>query len=161
MIYKPTDLSPSAQTFDVMNTPIFFECKVDTSNVTAAGFTIKVLDSENNVVFSSIPEGEPLNIQYITLINDLRTYVNDKFPAYVLGDTLINTGYNGTYLKIPFSVAFEDKADNTVQNTQIYYKKPTQDGESGLYRSIRIPTDSSEDERGWDDDQSVEIYNGQ
>lgn len=148
MIYKPTDLSPSAQTFDVMNTPIFFECKVDTSNVTAAGFTIKVLDSENNVVFSSIPEGEPLNIQYITLINDLRTYVNDKFPAYVLGDTLINTGYNGTYLKIPFSVAFEDKAEDndSVANSQIYYSS-TETSDSKLRRCK--------------DGGLVKIYNGQ
>ena len=152
MIYKPTDLSPSAQTFDVMNTPIFFECKVDTSNVTAAGFTIKVLDSENNVVFSSIPEGEPLDIKYITLINDLRTYVNDKFPAYVSGDTLINTGYNGTYLKIPFSVASEDKAEynnevfGSVANSQIYYSS-TGTSDSKLCRCK--------------DDAPVEIYNGQ
>lgn len=123
MIYKPTDLSPSAQTFDVMDTPIFFECKVDTSNVQASGFTIEILDSENNVVFSSIPEGKQLNINYITIIDDLREYVHTYFSDYETGYSLLNTGYNGSYLKFPFSVAYDSKAntDNTSVINQIFY----------------------------------------
>lgn len=168
MIYKPTDLSPSAQTFDVEDTPIFFECKVDTSNVQARGFTIKVLDSENKVVFSSIPvekgnELKALDIKYITIIDDLRTYVNRKFPRYTTGYNLLNTGYNGSYLKIPFSVQFADRADqvdnaNTVKNSQILYsaEKPTEDTEessSGLYRWMEV--------EGQGVYVPVSIYNGQ
>ena len=144
MIYKPTDLSPSAQTFDVMDTPIFFECKVDTSNVQGSGFTIEILDSENNVVFSSIPEGEQLNINYITIIDDLREYVHAYFPDYETGYSLLNTGYNGSYLKFPFSVAYDSKANNTNTSAinQIFYipateaiPKGSDRSESGSYRN--------------------------
>ena len=177
MIYKPTDLSPSAQTFDVKDTPIFFECKVDTSNVRANGFTIKILDSENNPVFSSIPivDGvqQPLDIKYITLIDDVRKYVGDgstinyngqerigQFASYVEGYNLVNTGLNGTYIKFPFSVAFADRATNTVGINQIFYSetalndKPYQ---SGLYK-YKKNDDGSININDYD---SVEIYNGQ
>lgn len=173
MIYKPTDLSPSAQTFDVKDTPIFFECKVDTSNVQARGFTIKVLDSENNVVFSSIPEDKTLDIKYVTLIDELRKYVGDgssvvysgqevvgKFASYVEGYNLVNTGYNGTYLKFPFSVAFADRAQNTVGINQIFYSETSVGGvtsPSGLYRY----TQTAIDQKTYDAYRPVEIYNGQ
>lgn len=145
MIYKPTDLSPSAQTFDVKDTPIFFECKVDTSNVRADGYTIKVLNSENDVVFSSIPDGETLNIDYITRIADLEEYVDNNFQKYTAGYSLLNTGYNGSYLKIPFSVGLAEAATNSVKRSQIFYS------DSGLYKydadgATLVP---------------VEIYNGQ
>ena len=173
MIYKPTDLSPSAQTFDVKDTPIFFECKVDTSNVQARGFTITVLDSENNVVFSSIPEDKTLDIKYITLIDEVRECVGDgstvsysgqegigKFASYVEGYNLVNTGYNGTYLKFPFSVAFADRATNTVGINQIFYSKTALNDEpyqSGLYK-YKKNDDGSININAYD---SVAIYNGQ
>lgn len=173
MIYKPTDLSPSAQTFDVKDTPIFFECKVDTSNVQARGFTITILDSENNVVFSSIPEDKTLDIKYITLIDEVREYVGDgstvnysgqdrigKFASYVEGYNLVNTGYNGTYLKFPFSVAFADRATNTVGINQIFYSETALNDEpyqSGLYK-YKKNNDGSININAYD---SVEIYNGQ
>ena len=162
MIYKPTDLSPSAQTFDVKDTPVFFECKVDTSNVQARGFTIKILDSENNVVFSSIPEGETLDIKYITLIDDLAVYVSKKFSNYTTGYNLLNTGYNGTYLKIPFSVAIDDAAKSTVGINQIFYSETQPQGasdlsESGLYKY----TQNALDNKTYDTFEPVQIYNGQ
>ena len=46
MIYKPTDLSPSAQSFSVSDPPMFIECKIDTSNTNVDGYTIKLLNSE-------------------------------------------------------------------------------------------------------------------
>lgn len=167
MIYKPTDLSPSAQTFDVMDTPIFFECKVDTSNVQASGFTIEILDSENNVVFSSIPEGKQLNINYITVIDDLREYVHTYFPDYETGYSLLNTGYNGSYLKFPFSVDYDSGANNTSAINQIFYIPPTETipegvdrSESGLYRNnYKLNGDNYE----IDSDEPlipVKIYNG-
>lgn len=155
MIYKPTDLSPSAQTFDVRDTPIFFECKVDTSNVRADGYTIKVLNSENDVVFSSIPDGETLNIDYITRIADLEEYVDNNFQKYTAGYSLLNTGYNGSYLKIPFSVALAEAATNSVKRSQIFYSATQPIGAlpsgSGLYKynadgTTLVP---------------VKIYNGQ
>lgn len=180
MIYKPTDLSPSAQTFDVKDTPIFFECKVDTSNVKADGFTIKVLDSENNVVFSSIPivdeVQKPLDIKYITLIDDIRKYVGDgstvnytgqertgNFASYVEGYNLVNTGLNGTYIKFPFSVAFNDKAgkeDGTVGINQIFYSETSVGGvssQSGLYKY----TEAAIEGGTYDAYEAVDIYNGQ
>ena len=174
MIYKPTDLSPSAQTFDVMDTPIFFECKVDTSNVQASGFTIEILDSENNVVFSSIPEGEQLNINYITIIDDLREYIHAYFPDYETGYSLLNTGYNGSYLKFPFSVAYDSRANNTSAINQIFYipdpngivKGLTEDEvkiSSGLYRYNYIWTTGDNPEYIIDTSKPlipVKIYNG-
>ena len=174
MIYKPTDLSPSAQTFDVMDTPIFFECKVDTSNVQASGFTIEILDSENNVVFSSIPEGEQLNINYITIIDDLREYVHAYFPDYETGYSLLNTGYNGSYLKFPFSVVYDSRANNTSAINQIFYipdpngivKGLTEDEvkiSSGLYKYNYIWTTGDNPEYIIDINKPlipVKIYNG-
>lgn len=174
MIYKPTDLSPSAQTFDVIDTPIFFECKVDTSNVQASGFTIEILDSENNVVFSSIPEGEQLNINYITIIDDLREYIHAYFPDYETGYSLLNTGYNGSYLKFPFSVAYDSRANNTSAINQIFYipdpngivKGLTEDEvkiSSGLYRYNYIWTTGDNPEYIIDTSKPlipVKIYNG-
>ena len=174
MIYKPTDLSPSAQTFDVMDTPIFFECKVDTSNVQASGFTIEILDSENNVVFSSIPKGEQLNINYITIIDDLREYVHTYFPDYETGYSLLNTGYNGSYLKFPFSVAYDSRSNNTSAINQIFYipdpngivKGLTEDEikiSSGLYRNNYIWTTGDNSEYIIDKSKPlipVNIYNG-
>ena len=179
MIYKPTDLSPSAQTFDVKDTPIFFECKIDSSNVKAEGFTIKVLNSENNVVFSSIPvedgREKPLDIKYITLIEELNEYVGGeptnkynsqvnigKFNAYVKGYNLVNSGYNGTYLKFPFSVDITDRSSNTVGASQIFYseQKPNEaqkESQSGLYRY----TYNAIENKTYDEYEPVEIYNGQ
>lgn len=174
MIYKPTDLSPSAQTFDVMDTPIFFECKVDTSNVQASGFTIEILDSENNVVFSSIPKGEQLNINYITIIDDLREYVHTYFTDYETGYSLLNTGYNGSYLKFPFSVAYDSRANNTSAINQIFYI-PDPNGivvgltedeikiSSGLYQYNYIWTTGNNPEYIIDTNKPlipVKIYNG-
>lgn len=176
MIYKPTDLSPSAQTFDVMDTPIFFECKVDTSNVQVSGFTIEVLDSENNVVFSSIPEGKQLDIKYITILNDVMDYVRDTFPAYEDGYSLLNTGYNGSYLKFPFSISptmISTNLNDTSKKNQIIYISGEETSlpagmtiadedksESGLYRYNYIDTDD-----GYIIDSRrplvpVKIYNG-
>ena len=150
MIYKPTDLSPSLQAFDVSETPIFFECKIDTSNIRATGFTIKVLDSENNVVFSSVPVGEQLDIKYLARVDALREYVEQKFPLYTAGYDSLNTGYNGTYLKIPFVVNSTDEPSGNVVNlrtVQIYYKN----SDKTLYRRT---IDGGEDEI------PVNIYNG-
>ena len=167
MIYKPTDLSPSAQTFDVMDTPIFFECKVDTSNVQASGFTIEILDSENSVVFSSIPEGEQLNINYITIIDDLREYVHTYFSDYEDGYSLLNTGYNGSYLKFPFSVAYSSRANNTSAINQIFYIPPTETlpsgvdrSESGLYRNNYKLNGNNYEIDSSKPLNSVNIYNG-
>ena len=177
MIYKPTDLSPSAQTFDVKDTPIFFECKVDTSNVKAEGYTIKILDSENNVVFSSIPVdsdgnyADTLNIKYITKIDDLNSYLNNEniFDSYLKGYNLLNTGYNGTYLKFPFSVAIDDKSTNTAGINQIFYSEEeptgaTKKAPSGLYKYTSGAINAiANGETLPDADifEPVEIYNGQ
>lgn len=128
MIYKPTDLSPSAQTFDVKlsstDEPIFLECKIDTANTKVDGYTIKVYDSENNLVLSSVPEDVPLDIKYISLIEDLRGYVSSN--RWVDSDDdpqLLNSGYNGTYFKHPLIVPQEKKSsyDTTLARAQMWY----------------------------------------
>lgn len=149
MIYKPTDLSPSAQSFDCQKPPIFLECKLDTSNVIARGFTVKVYNSDNDLVFSSVPEGEPLDIKYISLIEDLDQSLG----------SLTNSGYNGSYLKIPFLVDAGDadtgSNNSTLWLSQVFYN------ESGSGSKIYHYVYDSEGNIDTNHPDLVNIYNGQ
>ena len=171
MIYKPSDLSPIAQSFDVFvgrgdnpNDVIFFECKLDTSNVVARGYTIKVYNSENELVFSSIPidadgREEPLDIKYITLIEDLNQYMQAEFSSYTTGyGGLLNSGYNGTYLKIPFVVQAASKDDGsygTVWKSQVFYDAI----QSPAYQSQIYRYENNNGSVG--SITGVDLYNGQ
>lgn len=80
-------------------------CKVDTSNKNATGYSIRILDEDNNVIFpvDSNPKISP--------ISELQDWLYESNG--------VNSGINGTYLKIPF---FQSK-DNPIYSSYnaIYY----------------------------------------
>lgn len=100
-IYKPTDCVPSGQSFDALNNrPIFVECKIDTNNAIVNGYSLEFFDVENNRIFPE-DSADIHDINHITLVSDLRAFFDARFSAYGKGYTDLNTGINGSYLKIP------------------------------------------------------------
>lgn len=100
-IYKPTDCSPFNGVFDVTDKnalPIYLECKIDSANTPVSAYSIEIYNSENKRVF---PTGTNSVEDLVTMISDLRAYTSGE-PFNIKPPT--NTGYNGTYLKIPFVV---------------------------------------------------------
>ena len=112
-VYKATYCYPFLTSYDVrlasFNTftgqaekPVkWLSCKVDSSNKTITGYSIRILNEYNEVIFPV--EGH----EYISPISELKADLNNG--VYQLGgvDLLnqewkVNTGLNGTYLNIPF-----------------------------------------------------------
>ena len=53
-VFKPTNCSPYLTAFDITyldEGPIYFQCKIDTSNTKIDGYAITVYDNDNNQVF--------------------------------------------------------------------------------------------------------------
>lgn len=94
-VYKATYCYPFLNTFDgrvtattEMTTPAqYLKCKIETSNKIVTGYSIEIYDEDNNRVF-------PYSDDYkkISPIAELPQNLGNE----------INTGYNGTYLHIPF-----------------------------------------------------------
>lgn len=126
-VFKPTNCSPYLTAFDITyldEGPIYFQCKIDTSNTKIDGYAITIYDSDNNQVF---PYGGQNAINNISYIDDLNTDTQ-KVGSIIEtnGITDLNTGLNGTYLKIPFVVKQSDfndfsKTTTTVINNMVYY----------------------------------------
>lgn len=115
-VYKPTDCSPFNGTFDVaQDLPIFFECKIDTSNAQITAYTVEIYDSNNNLIFPQNND-EPL-INRVSFIDELATYVRTYYPERNFNTANINSGLNGSYLEIP--VIVKNKANNTVARNQV------------------------------------------
>lgn len=109
-IYKPTNCTPFLTTFDCRigpdDEPIFFECRIDSSNRNAAGYSVTVYDENNDQVFP--PDGSAPD-EHISQVSDLGRLTGEGAAS---GDTLfmiqssgylnLNTGLNGSYLKFPF-----------------------------------------------------------
>ena len=124
-IYKPTDCSPFNSVFDVTDEnalPIYLECKIDSANTPVSAYSIEIYNSENKRVFPT--DTKPVEDSVtpvedsVTMISDLKSYTSGD-PFNIKAPT--NTGYNGTYLKIPFivkSVASE-KDYHTVGRNQV------------------------------------------
>lgn len=104
-VYKPTDCVPSGNSFDALNDrPIFIECKIDTNNAIVNGYSLELFDEDNNKLWSADSGTEDYSVQQtdnITLVVDLKRFFNDKFSQYGRGYQNLNTGINGSYLKIP------------------------------------------------------------
>ena len=104
-VYKPTDCVPSGDSFDALNDrPIFIECKIDTNNAIINGYSLELFDEDNNKLWSADSGTEDYSVQQtdnITLVVDLKRFFNDKFSQYGRGYQNLNTGINGSYLKIP------------------------------------------------------------
>ena len=107
-IYKPTDCMPSGDSFDIYDMPIFVECKIDTNNAVVSAYSLEFFDENNERIFPA-PGEDAHSIDHITLVEDLRSFFNDYFSNYGKGYTNLNTGLNGSYLKIPilFSISYD------------------------------------------------------
>ena len=104
-VYKPTDCAPSGNSFDALNDrPIFIECKIDTNNAIVNGYSLELFDEDNNKLWSADSGTADYSVQQtdnITLVVDLKRFFDDKFSQYGRGYQNLNTGINGSYLKIP------------------------------------------------------------
>lgn len=96
-VYKSTHCYPFINNMDVRNTLVKgtsevtykeLSCKVNTSNKNVTGYSIRILDEDNNVIF---PVSSSIKI---SPISELQLW------KYEPGKT--NSGINGTFLKLPF-----------------------------------------------------------
>ena len=108
-IYKPTNCTPFLATFDCRikegDKPIFFECRIDSSNRNAVGYSVTVYNENNEQVFppdGSTPDAHISNVSY--LANFTGSGQNGNIPYLIQnsGYNRLNSGLNGTYLKFPF-----------------------------------------------------------
>jgi hypothetical protein len=103
-VFKPTNCSPYLTSFDITylnEGPIYFQCKIDTSNTNIDGYAITVYDSDNHQIFPFSGNA----VDNISYIKDLH-YDTTKNGSTISDDGIsdLNTGLNGSYLKIPFVV---------------------------------------------------------
>lgn len=143
-VFKPTNCSPYLTSFDITylnEGPIYFQCKIDTSNTNIDGYAITVYDSDNHQIFPFSGNA----VDNISYIKDLH-YDTTKNGSIISDDGIsdLNTGLNGSYLKIPFVVndTQNEKLTNTTKKNVVVYNI---DGNSKI-------TDSS--------GNSIELYNG-
>lgn len=85
----------------------YLTCKVDTSNKNITGYKVRVLSSDNQQVFP-IP-GSPGDGK-ISPITDLQELDANGNPIYEYEPGGVNSGINGTELKIPFFVNVNTEA---------------------------------------------------
>lgn len=113
-VYKPTNCLPYLTTFDLEQSrippynPEIFECKVDTSNKNVTAYAITVYNNNNEQIFPLDKNKNPMAPQdNMTLVEDLGTItgIGDGFVIDSTGYKYLNTGINGSYLRIPFIVA--------------------------------------------------------
>lgn len=103
-IFKPVNCTPYSNTFDISKEiPYYFECEIDCSNIQVGlevnGYSLTILDEDNNQVFP-LKDGDIIKpVDNISLIDDLKK-VNIPNSGYYK----MNSGLNGTYLKIPVVV---------------------------------------------------------
>ena len=126
-VFKPTNCSPYLTAFDITyldEGPIYFQCKIDTSNTKIDGYAITIYDSDNNQVFPFGGKNAIDNISYIKDLNADTQRVGSIIETNGIAD--LNTGLNGSYLKIPFVVKQSDfnelsKTTTTIINNMVYY----------------------------------------
>lgn len=119
-VFKPTNCSPYLTSFDITylnEGPIYFQCKIDTSNTNIDGYAITVYDSDNHKIFPFSGNA----VDNISYIKDLH-YDTTKNGS-IISD--LNTGLNGSYLKIPFVVndTQNEKLTNTTKKNVVVYNK--------------------------------------
>lgn len=98
-VYKASYCFPLSNSLDIRvavnsldKTPCeWFTCKVDSSNKQITGYKIRILDSANNQIFPSASSNDGKG--YISPISELPQDPSDRF---------VNSGQNGSVLKIPF-----------------------------------------------------------
>lgn len=124
-VFKPTNCSPYLTSFDITyleEGPIYFQCKIDTSNTNIDGYAITVYDSDNHQIFPFSGNA----VDNISYIKDLH-YDTTKNGSIISDDGIsdLNTGLNGSYLKIPFVVndTQNEKLTNTTKKNVVVYNK--------------------------------------
>lgn len=98
-VYKPTYCQPFLNSIDIrvaigsedMQPCEWLTCKVDSSNKKITGYKVRILDSANNQIFPSLLSNNGEG--YISSVEDLPEDSSDES---------VNTGLNGSILKIPF-----------------------------------------------------------
>lgn len=148
-VFKPTNCSPYLTAFDITyldEGPIYFQCKIDTSNTKIDGYAITVYDNDNNQVFPHSGNAVD-NISYIKDLYQDTTRMGSIISDDGISD--LNTGLNGSYLKIPFVVnnAQNGKLTNTTKKNVVVYNEK----EDGSYEI----TDNSEP-----NSNTIELHNG-
>lgn len=124
-VFKPTNCSPYLTAFDITyldEGPIYFQCKIDTSNTNIDGYAITVYDGDNHQIFPFSGNA----VDNISYIKDLH-YDTTKNGSIISDDGIsdLNTGLNGSYLKIPFVVNNgsngSDKLTETTKKNVVVY----------------------------------------
>lgn len=143
-VFKPTNCSPYLTSFDITylnEGPIYFQCKIDTSNTNIDGYAITVYDSDNHKIFPFSGNAVD-NISYIKDLKADTQRIDSIIETNGVAD--LNTGLNGSYLKIPFVVndTQNKKLTNTTKKNVVVYNI---DGSSKI-------TDNS--------GNSIELHNG-
>lgn len=120
-VFKPTNCSPYLTAFDITyldDGPIYFQCKIDTSNTKIDGYSITIYNEENEQVF---PSGNESGVNNISYIKDLLAETK-KPNGLIKNDDLpdLNTGLNGSYLKIPFVVKAGTVVDSSIIKNMIF-----------------------------------------
>ncbi len=121
-VYKATYCNPMLSNLDirVASTGEFSQpcewltCKIDSSNKKITGYKIRILDSANNQIFPSEDSNEGKG--HISPITEL-PQEDDLYTGFN-----VNSGYNGTILKIPF---FQNYTYTSSSETQNQMKLPS------------------------------------
>lgn len=115
-IYKPSNCIPFMDALDLTK-PQDISCELNTSNMNIVGYKLKVLDSQNTVIFEG-SKFTPLNDKSIRSYN--------------------NTGVNGTVLTLPLIVTDESLMN---ENTILFKGVETADQDNSLYESYDYKED--------------------
>ena len=113
-VYKPSNCIPFMDALDLTK-PQDISCELNTSNMNIVGYKLKVLDSQNTVIFEG-SKFTPLNDKSIRNYN--------------------NTGVNGTVLTLPLIVTDESLMN---ENTILFKGVETANDANSLYRDYEIP----------------------
>ena len=130
-VYKPTQCYPYLTAVDmkVGSEPVYFTCKVNTSNKNITGYKVILLDGANNIVFSggSKPSGADEFMEQISPLSEL---------AEITVEPNINTGVNDTYIQIPLVQAFDEML--LLSFNCIYYHSDTETWTDCYNQEVKI-----------------------
>ena len=118
-VYKPSNCIPFMDALDLTK-PQDISCELNTSNMNIVGYKLKVLDSQNTVIFEG-SKFTPLNDKSIRSYN--------------------NTGVNGTVLTLPLIVTDESLMN---ENTILFNGVETADQDNSLYESYDYKEDGKD-----------------
>ena len=137
-VYKATYCYPFLNAIDAElkdGEVIWFKCKIDTSNKNVTGYSIRILDENNNIIFP--------NLSHISPISELPQDLGDG----------INTGVNGTYLNIPF---FQTLAKKITQSYQVLYY----DTANNVWKELNSTENSKYEVNGNEYKWEITLYQG-